>query len=76
MGAGWGLIGVWRDCAIGHGRPRRGYEQVRLGVANSMQGSTATDAGRRRLGTRRSVSAVIARSGERARGREKGEGAN
>ncbi|XP_021307479.1 uncharacterized protein LOC110431946 [Sorghum bicolor] len=38
MGAGSGPIGVRRDRAIGHGRPRRGYEQVRLGNANSTRG--------------------------------------
>jgi hypothetical protein len=49
---------------------------VRLDVANPMQGSTSTDAGRRWLRTRRSDSAVVARFGERARGKEKGEEAN
>ena len=49
---------------------------MRLDVANPMQGSTSTDAGRRRLRTRRSDSAAVARFGERARGKEKGEEAN
>ena len=59
-----------------HGWSKRGHGRVRLDVANPMQGSTSTDAGRRRLRTRQSDSAAVACSGERARGKEKGEEAN